>query len=118
MGTQIAALTLDAATGGTPPFTYALSNVPNGLSFNTTSRALSGTPTAATSGAVTLTYTATDDNGAIARRHVHDHGEHAGEQSPGVPVAHDDALGGGELVGGTPMSAGRCRLPPTPTATR
>ena len=67
VGTQIAALTLDAATGGTPPFTYALSNVPNGLSFNATSRVLSGTPTTATTGAVTLTYTATDDNLAIAR---------------------------------------------------
>ena len=66
-GVAITAITLDFATRGTRPFTYELStNLPAGLSFNPTSRVLSGTPTTATTGAVTVTYTATDANDAVA----------------------------------------------------
>ena len=60
-----ASLTLPEATGGTPPYTYALtgpngtdlSEVP-GLTFDPATRVLSGTPTRA--GTTTLTYTVTD----------------------------------------------------------
>ena len=66
-GTEITALAFDAATGGTEPFTYELSaNLPGGLTFDGTTRMLTGTPTTATSGAVTVTYTATDANDAPA----------------------------------------------------
>ncbi len=61
----ITALTLPEATGGTGPYTYALTgpsggNLPAGLAFATGTRILSGTPT--TAGATELTYTATDAN--------------------------------------------------------
>ena len=61
-GTAIT-LTLPAATGGTTPISYTLTGpsagpLPAGLTFNATTRVLSGTPTAV--GTTTLTYTATD----------------------------------------------------------
>ena len=66
-GRAITALTLDTATGGTPPFTYDLSDdLPAGLAFDPATRVLSGTPTTARSDRVTVTYTATDTNGAQA----------------------------------------------------
>ena len=62
----IPSLTLPQATGGTPPLTYSLSPaLPAGLSFNQTTRELSGTPTS-TLDATTYTYTATDATGATA----------------------------------------------------
>ena len=75
MGTEIPALTLPAATGGTGTLTYTLrdgtgndvdgtDNAVPGLTFNTTSRVLSGTPTTATT--TVLTYTVTDERGSTA----------------------------------------------------
>ena len=55
-------LTLPAATGGATPYAYTVTGQPAGLTFNATSRVLSGTPT--TSGTDTITYEVTDDNGA------------------------------------------------------
>ena len=57
-------LPLPSATGGTPPYIYTLTPLPNGLTFDTASRVLSGTPT--TPGTTHLTYTATDAAGATA----------------------------------------------------
>ena len=56
-------LTLPGATGGTGAITYSLSpTLPGGITFNTGTRVLSGTPTGRfTSG--TFTYTATDGDG-------------------------------------------------------
>ena len=51
-------LTLPVAIGGTPPYTYTLAPLPEGLSFEATERVLSGTLT--TAGTTTATYTATD----------------------------------------------------------
>jgi hypothetical protein len=51
-------LTLPVATGGTPPYTYTLTPLPGGLSFDETRRELSGTPTTAET--TTATYTVTD----------------------------------------------------------
>ena len=66
MGQTITALTLPAATGGTAPLTYTLrdgsGNAVPGLTFNTTTRVLSGTPT--TAATTVLTYTVTDENGS------------------------------------------------------
>ena len=72
MGHPIPALTLPAATGGTGTLTYtltgpgdaALSQAVPGLTFNTISRVLTGTPT--TQPTTDLTYTVTDENGSIA----------------------------------------------------
>ena len=72
MGTEIPDLTLPVASGGTGTLTYtltgpgdaALSHAVPGLTFNTTARVLSGTPTTAATTA--LTYTATDQNGSTA----------------------------------------------------
>ena len=53
-------VTLPEASGGSAPLSYSLTGaLPTGLSFNTSSRVLSGYPTA-TSTAVTYTYTVTD----------------------------------------------------------
>ncbi len=59
MGTPITDLTLPVATGGTGPYSYALSDMPSGLAFDSDARVLSGTPDTAQA-ATTYTYTATD----------------------------------------------------------
>ena len=59
VGTAIDSLVLPEASGGTAPLTYSLSALPAGLSFDAASRRLSGTPTAATDGAV-IVYTVVD----------------------------------------------------------
>ena len=62
-GATIADLVLPEASGGTGDLTYGVSGLPTGLSFDASTRTLSGTPTAATNGAVTVVYTATDESG-------------------------------------------------------
>ncbi len=60
VGLAIADLTLPAARQGTPPYSYTLTpELPKGLTFNASTRALSGTPTEVTA-PNTYTYTATD----------------------------------------------------------
>jgi hypothetical protein len=65
----IAAFTPVTASGGTTPYTFALSGatLPAGLSFNTANGQLSGTPTA-TLGTTTFTVTVTDGVGATSSR--------------------------------------------------
>ncbi len=63
-GTAITALELPEATGGAGEVTYGLSTLPAGLSFDAATRTISGTPEAATDGAVEVTYTAADSTGA------------------------------------------------------
>ena len=65
-GTAITSWTLPQATGGDPPLTYSLTSVPPGLSFNSGSRTLSGTPTRA--GAYATSYKVTDSDGDEAER--------------------------------------------------
>ena len=61
VGTAINALTLPAASGGDGTLTFSLSpNVP-GLTFNATTRQLTGTPS--TAGTYAMTYTVTDEDG-------------------------------------------------------
>ena len=60
----ITPLQLPVATGGTPPYTYRLSPIPDGLDFNTATRLLTGTPT--TVGTTNATYIATDATGTSA----------------------------------------------------
>ncbi len=67
--TEITALELPAATGGSGTLSYTLTGpadgaLPAGLSFDAASRRLTGTPTALAS--TELTYTVTDTNGATA----------------------------------------------------
>ncbi|WP_113639208.1 putative Ig domain-containing protein [Nubsella zeaxanthinifaciens] len=45
VGASYPSQTLPAATGGTPGYTYVASNVPPGLTFNPTTREISGVPT-------------------------------------------------------------------------
>ncbi len=64
--TEITALELPAASGGTGTLSYTLTgpagaDLPDGLDFNAGTRTLSGTP--GTVATTTLTYTVTDDNG-------------------------------------------------------
>ena len=63
-GTAIRAPTLPAASGGDGSLTYSLSPAVPGLSFNTTTRVLAGTPTVA--GTYNMTYTVRDADGDIA----------------------------------------------------
>ena len=65
-GTAIDALMLPAASGGTGTLTYSLVGLPAGLSFDPATRLLSGTPTAATNGAVSVTYIVVDEGGKAA----------------------------------------------------
>ena len=60
-GAAIADLVLPEASGGTGELTYGVSALPAGLSFDAATRTISGTPTAVTDGAVTIVYTATDE---------------------------------------------------------
>ena len=55
-----------ASVGGTPPYMYSVSGLPVGLSFDAATRTISGTPTEATNGPVTVIITVTDANGASA----------------------------------------------------
>ena len=52
---------LPKARGGTAPITYSISNRPSGLSFNATTRAITGNPIAAHA-TRTVTFTATDSS--------------------------------------------------------
>ena len=61
LDTEITALELPEATGGTGTLTYTLTSVP-GLNFNANTRTLSGTPS--TADTFDLTYTVTDANDA------------------------------------------------------
>ena len=64
--TAIAALTLHAASGGDGGLTYALTpSLPDGVSFDATTRVLSGRPTTLQA-ATEYTYTATDADGDAA----------------------------------------------------
>ena len=54
--------TMPAASGGTGTITYSMTDLPAGLSFNASTRVLSGTPTS--TGTTTVTYTATDSASA------------------------------------------------------
>ena len=51
-------ITLPVGTGGNSPLAYSIANLPSGLSFNTSTRKITGTPT--TEETNTVTYTVTD----------------------------------------------------------
>ena len=57
---------LPAGTGGDPPYTYTISALPSGLTFNLTTRILSGRPGSA--GATTVTYTVYDEDSDSAAK--------------------------------------------------
>ena len=61
VGTAIDTLTLPEASGGNGTLSYSLTPSVPGLSFNATTRQLSGTPSAA--GTHAMTYTVTDEDG-------------------------------------------------------
>ena len=63
VGVEITVLTLPEASGGDGALTYALSPTVPGLTFDSSTRRLSGTPTAAGLGTHTLTYGVTDTDG-------------------------------------------------------
>ena len=65
-GTEISALVLPEAIVGEGAITYRVSGLPMGLTFDAATRTISGTPEAATDGAVEVTYTAQDSTGAAA----------------------------------------------------
>ena len=85
MGTEVTALTLPLATGGTGTLTYtltgssdtALSQAVPGLTFTATTRILSGTPT--TVATTVLTYTVTDGQHRRAYPHPHRGGTGGGD---------------------------------------
>ena len=52
--------------GGEGTITYRVSELPEGLSFDDSTRMISGTPEAVTDGAVEITYTAQDSAGVAA----------------------------------------------------
>ena len=66
VGTAIEALTLPTASGGDGTLTYSLTSSVPGLSFDDTTRQLTGTPT--TAGSYIMTYNAEDEDGDSATR--------------------------------------------------
>ena len=64
-GAVISALVLPEAKGGEGEVTYRVSDLPTGLSFDASTRTISGTPEAATDGGVEVTYTAADSAGEV-----------------------------------------------------
>ncbi len=66
----IAPLVLPEASGGVSPINYTLApTLPTGLSFDSATRTISGTPTEVTQGPLPYTYTATDTNGSADSLH-------------------------------------------------
>ena len=64
-GSAITPLVLPEATGGQGAVTYSIAGLTAGLSFDASTRTISGTPEAATDGAVEVAYIAQDSTGAI-----------------------------------------------------
>ena len=62
VGTAMADWVLPAASGGDGDLTYSISALPAGLEFDAATRTLAGTPTAASDGALTVTYTVADSD--------------------------------------------------------
>ena len=58
---QYTTQTLPVATDGNSPYTYSVSGLPTGLTFDDSTRQISGTPTV--HGTFEITYTVTDDDG-------------------------------------------------------
>ncbi|MBB6501399.1 putative Ig domain-containing protein [Pedobacter cryoconitis] len=64
VGAVYAPQTLPAPVGGAAPYTYVATNLPPGLTFDPTTRTISGTPTLG--GSFTVTVSVTDSNGLTA----------------------------------------------------
>ena len=106
---------LPAATGGNPPLSYSLSpRLPDGLSFNNSTRMLSGTP-AATQSATRYTYTVTDsdsntsasDSDTLTFRITIVEPDTAPSFPPGVTILDQWWVRGRAIAGGTlPAASG------------
>ena len=97
-GTAITPVELPGATGGNAPLTYSLSpSPPSGVTFNASTRTLSGTPTRAQS-ARTYTYKVTDADGDM------DTETFTIEVVPDTPPVFDWTVGNQVWVEGTPVA--------------
>lgn len=61
VGVNYSTLNIPSAVGGNSPYTYTVTNLPPGLSFNATTREISGNPT--TAGSYTVTINVSDSDG-------------------------------------------------------
>ncbi|MCJ0743511.1 Ig-like domain-containing protein [Pedobacter montanisoli] len=61
VGVNYSTLNIPSAVGGSAPYTYTVTNLPPGLSFNATTRDISGNPT--TAGTYTITVNVADADG-------------------------------------------------------
>ena len=80
----ITPFTLSGASGGTPPYKYAESGLPSGLSFTESTRVISGTPAA--KGESIVTYSVTDSAGETASETFKITVTDPPPPSPGKPV--------------------------------
>ena len=78
-GSAITPLVLPAASGGTGALTYSLLGLPAGLVFDGATRTISGTPSAATDGAVEIFYTVTDEARVRRLFDLQHHGQSSAE---------------------------------------
>ncbi len=62
VGAAYVTQTLPVVSGGTPPYTYIATNLPPGLSFNTATREITGTPTLGGTYVISLTGTDANNN--------------------------------------------------------
>lgn len=97
-GTMINAFRLPAATGGVPPYTYAVPNPPSGLAFAQDTRILSGTPDRV--GTWNTEYIVTDSNGTQVTREIVVRVETAGARITAVVAANAAAATPADLDAG------------------
>jgi hypothetical protein len=71
VGTAISSVTIGAPTGGTTPYSYAITGtLPDWISFNTTTRIISGTRPATATAKGTVTITVTDSATPAATKSI------------------------------------------------
>ena len=91
-GTAITDLVLPEATGGEGDVTYRAFDLPAGLTFDATTRTISGTPTAATDGAVEVTVLAQDSGTPQAGTTL------TFNITVNAPLSFGDLFGAGKIV--------------------
>jgi subtilisin family serine protease len=92
------------AQGGTPPYKFSITgSLPAGLTFNTVEGSISGIPSAATNGAVSVTVGVTDSKGASSNQVCK---VSVGAALPAHPDSTSDQFGHGTHVAGIIGSTG------------
>ena len=107
---------LPAATGGTSPYTYTVTQLPAGLTFNRGTHTITGTPTLA--GPTVVTYTVTDGNlDSVSDAFTITVSEAQADQLSGTGNGGKSGGGGGKSNSGNSGNSGNQQryIPPAPS---